>query len=255
MAFDIDIPASVARLLGQVRPSVADAIRERLQALAAAAEDWPAGDPRWRALAQPAGPLLRFYVDGHCVSAQLHPRRRSLEVHQVGRVQVDLAHAATPPTSGAAPTPASLSGLRVGILEDQQAFRESLVSLLEDAQAQVMVSTADMASFLEQVEQEPVQVAIIDLRLGAAGGGAATQGLEALRVLRERSPAVHCLVLSSYQEARVVERCFAAGASGYLSKLSVSVRETLRAVAAVSRGERVVSPDGLLPPDHPARFA
>ena len=255
MAFDIDIPASVTRLLEQLRPSVADAIRERLASLARAAEDWPVGDPRWRTLAHASGPRLRFDVEGHCVSASLLPGRRTLEVHQLGRVVVHLPRPATAPLPDAAARATGLTGLRVGILEDQQAYRESLVSLLEFAGAQVVVRAAGVTPFLEQVEQHPIEVALIDLCLGRGARAATTQGLEVVRVLRERSPGVRCLVLSSFHDPHVVERCFAAGAHGYVSKLSVSIRETLRAVESIARGERVVFPDGLLPPGSPARPA
>lgn len=255
MAFDIDIPASVARLLEQLRPSVAAGIRERLASLASAAEDWPVSDPRWRTLAHASGPLLRFDVEGHCVSASLLPGQRTLAVRQLGRVVVHLPRPARAPLPVAAPRATGITGLRVGILEDQQAFRESMVSLLEFAGAQVVVRAAGVPRFLEQVEQHPIEVALIDLCLGRGDRAATTQGLDVVRELRERSPGVRCLVLSSFHDAQVVERCFAAGAHGYVSKLSVGIRETLRAVEAVSRGERVVCPDGLLPPGSPARPA
>ncbi|AFE08564.1 response regulator [Corallococcus coralloides DSM 2259] len=130
--------------------------------------------------------------------------------------------------------------IRVALLEDQQVFRESLVALLESAGMKVVARCAETSSFLSNVRAAAPDVAVVDLRLEHVGREGAEDGLNALKYLHDFHPQVRALVLSGHREPDVVERCFQAGAAGYLCKLNVGVDDVVRAVGRVARGERLL---------------
>lgn len=133
--------------------------------------------------------------------------------------------------------------IRIGILEDQQVFRESLVAIFEGAGMDVVAKGSEVEGFLAQLEGQPPDVALVDLRLERMDGGEVGSGLRVVETLRERHPRTRALVLSAHRDPSVLTRCFRAGASGYLCKLNVSCADLLSAVESVARGERLVPPD------------
>lgn len=135
------------------------------------------------------------------------------------------------------------SGIRVGILEDQQIFRETLVSMFESAGMQVVARAANVPSFLAQVDEAKPDVAVVDVRLESPDSQEVGDGLQVVELLRERHPNVRSLVLTSYRDLSLVERCFQAGAAGYLCKLTVSCSELVSAVERVAQGEWLVPPE------------
>jgi two-component system, NarL family, nitrate/nitrite response regulator NarL len=133
--------------------------------------------------------------------------------------------------------------IRVGILEDQQVFLESLVMLFESSGFQVVSCCTDVDEFLAHTRQQPPDVALVDLRLERSGREGSSDGFRAIELLHDFYPSVRPLVLSAYQDMELVERCFRAGAAGYLCKLNVGCAALVEAVERVARGERLVPPD------------
>jgi two-component system invasion response regulator UvrY len=66
-------------------------------------------------------------------------------------------------------------------------------------------------------------------------------GLDVLREIRRRKPALPVLVLSMHSEEQFAIRAIKAGASGYLSK-SNALTEVVRAIRKVLSGKKYVSP-------------
>ena len=130
--------------------------------------------------------------------------------------------------------------IRVGILEDQQVFRESLVMLLKGAGMEVVANARDVNGFLDQILLSAPDVVLVDLRLENPQSKEVSSGLQLVEELRKRHPQTRTLVLSAYQERALMERCLRAGASGYLCKLDVGVHALVSAVERVVRGERVI---------------
>jgi two-component system, NarL family, nitrate/nitrite response regulator NarL len=135
--------------------------------------------------------------------------------------------------------------IRVALLEDQQIFRETLVSLLEGAGMRVVARCAETGSFLSNLRAAAPDVAVVDLRLEQVGRQGVENGMDALKYLHDFHPKVRALVLSGHQEPEVVERCFQAGAAGYLCKLTVGIDDVVRAVTRVAQGERLLPVDML----------
>lgn len=133
--------------------------------------------------------------------------------------------------------------IRVGILEDQQIFLESLVSILESSGIEVVARCSTVEQFLAQTRQHPPDVALVDLRLEHADGQQFTDGCRAVELLHDFHPNVRPLVLSANRNAEEVARCFRAGAAGYLCKQNVGCAELLEALERVAKGERLVPPE------------
>jgi DNA-binding NarL/FixJ family response regulator len=86
-------------------------------------------------------------------------------------------------------------------------------------------------------------VALVDLRLEHPDSQEVSSGFRAVEMLHDFHPQVKPLVLSANRDPLEVERCFRAGAVGYLCKQNVSCAELLEAVERVARGERLVPPE------------
>jgi two-component system nitrate/nitrite response regulator NarL len=133
--------------------------------------------------------------------------------------------------------------IRVGILEDQQIMLESLVSIFESSGIEVVARATSVEDFLLRTRQTPPDVAVVDLRLERMDSHEVADGYRAVELLHDFQPKVRPLVLSANRDPMEVERCFRAGAVGYLCKHNVSCATLLDAVERVARGERLVPPE------------
>ncbi|MDY7225843.1 response regulator transcription factor [Hyalangium rubrum] len=131
----------------------------------------------------------------------------------------------------------------MGILEDQQVFMESLVSVFESAGMEVVARCSNVEDFLSSTQKHPPDVALVDLRLEHRERDVVGDGCRAVELLHDFHPNVRPLVLSANRDAQLIERCFRAGAAGYLCKLNVGCSAVLEAVQRVARGERLAPPD------------
>jgi DNA-binding NarL/FixJ family response regulator len=132
--------------------------------------------------------------------------------------------------------------IRVGILEDQQVFMDSLKSVLESSGMEVVARATSVEEFLARVQQLPPDVAVVDLRLERSETEV-DSGFRAVELLHDFHPNIRSLVLSANRGEDVVERCFRAGAAGYLCKMNVGCDEVVEAVTRVARGERLMPPE------------
>src|SRR4051794_6912246 len=99
------------------------------------------------------------------------------------------------------------SPLRVGILEDQQIFLESLVSLFELSGIKVTARSSTVEDFLARMRHQPTDVALVDLRLEHRDNADISDGIRAVELLHDFYPQVRPLVLSGNRDAGQVERC------------------------------------------------
>jgi DNA-binding NarL/FixJ family response regulator len=132
--------------------------------------------------------------------------------------------------------------LRVAVADDAVLFREGLARLLADAGFEVTATVGDADALLRQVDAEPPDVAVVDIRMPPTH---TTEGLEAARTLRARHPAVGVLVLSAHVETAYALQLVESGATGagYLLKERVTdLDELTDAVRRVAAGGLVVDP-------------
>src|SRR5205809_5662368 len=132
--------------------------------------------------------------------------------------------------------------MRVAIAEDSVLLREGVVRLLDEAGMDVVAQCCDADELLSKVNTDPVDVAIVDIRLPPTHSD---EGLRAALDIRGRHPQVGVLVLSQYVEVGLAMKLLADSAEGvgYLLKDRISdVRDFLAAVRRVADGGSAVDP-------------
>jgi len=126
---------------------------------------------------------------------------------------------------------------KVLLVDDHAIVREGYRGLLEDeASISVVGEAGNAAQAYEQARSLEPDVVVMDIALPGVSGIEATR-----RMLRDQPP-LRILIFSMYDDAIYARRALEAGALGYLSKASAP-EVLVRAIYAVSRGERYVSPD------------
>jgi len=132
--------------------------------------------------------------------------------------------------------------VRVAIAEDSVLLREGLARLLEDADFDVVGSSADADDLLLKVRSYVPDVAIVAIRLPPTH---TDEGLRAALEIREQHPGVAVLVLSQYVEVGLALELLADSAEGvgYLLKDRIGdVDDFLGAVRRVAGGGSAVDP-------------
>ena len=132
--------------------------------------------------------------------------------------------------------------MRVVIAEDSVLLQEGLNLLLSTAGFEVIAAVGTPEEFLDAVERQPPDVAVVDIRMPPTFRD---EGLRAALTARRRHPGLPVLVLSQY-----VERSYAAelladgqGAIGYLLKDRVSrIDAFLDALSRVAAGGTAMDP-------------
>ena len=135
---------------------------------------------------------------------------------------------------GAARGVPSVSEIRVMLMDDHSVVREGLRALLEGEPDVTVVAEAATVAEAVELDVEP-DVVVADLILPDG------RGEEVVRRLVERYGSVGILVLTMIDNPTDVQRCFAAGARGYLPK-EAAASELVDAVRKVAAGEEYLQP-------------
>ena len=132
--------------------------------------------------------------------------------------------------------------MRVVVAEDVVLLREGIVRVLRDGGFDVVGAVGDATALLDLVDREPVDIAIVDIRMPPTH---TDEGLTAAEALLGRDPAVPVVVLSQAVEAAHAVRLLGDGRGGvgYLLKERVAAMDDLfEAIERVARGGTVVDP-------------
>lgn len=104
-------------------------------------------------------------------------------------------------------------GLRVALIDDHQAFRERLRSLLvEDPNIEIVAEAGSGQEILELARTIAMDMACMDISMPGMNG------IEATRRLLAIQPGVGVIGLSAYADPHYVEAMLEAGAAGYFTK-------------------------------------
>lgn len=126
---------------------------------------------------------------------------------------------------------------KILLVDDHAIVREGYRRLLEDeASIRVVGEASNAAQACEQARSLVPDVVVMDIALPGVSG------IEATRRMLKDQPQLRILMFSMYDDAIYARRALEAGALGYLSKAGAP-EVLVRAIYAVSRGERYVSPD------------
>ena len=152
----------------------------------------------------------------------------------------------------AAATGGAAAQREVLIADDHPLFRDALTRAVLGALPGAVVHGADsVPTLLTLIEAHPqAELLLMDLHMPGA------RGFSALAHIRGQHPELPIVVVSAHEEAAVVRRALAHGASGYLAK-SAAVEDIGAAVRAVLDGEvwvpvSVARAHGELKPDEAA---
>jgi len=127
--------------------------------------------------------------------------------------------------------------IRVGIIEDQNETREGLSFLINSAprfECRHVYSSMELA--LAGIGTNPPRVALVDIGLPGMSG------IEGVRILRERYPAIASVILTVYKDDDRIFQAMCAGACGYLLKKTPSER-LIEAVKEIAEGGAAMSPE------------
>ena len=124
-----------------------------------------------------------------------------------------------------------MTPVRIVLADDQALFREGLRTLLSTRpDIEIVGEAANGLEVVELVEQLQPSVVLMDLRMPLM------DGIQATARLREASPDVAVLALTTFDDDGNLFGALRAGASGYLLK-DVSLETLVAAIHAAAHGE------------------
>jgi DNA-binding NarL/FixJ family response regulator len=125
--------------------------------------------------------------------------------------------------------------LRVVIADDHPLYRKGLGRFLAEAGIEVVGEAPNGTAAIEVTQQTAPDVVVMDLQMPGI------PGVEATRILRERSPATRVLVVTASELEEDLTTAILAGATGYIVKGS-QVDEVVAGIRAAAAGECLISP-------------
>lgn len=103
--------------------------------------------------------------------------------------------------------------IKIAIVEDEEAIRNSLMVLLNNCDDIDLVDTfSDGETAVQFLSAHKVDVALFDINLPGISG------IEAIARLKARQPEMQFMVLSSYDDPDYIFKALRAGATGYILK-------------------------------------
>ncbi len=118
-------------------------------------------------------------------------------------------------------------GISVLIVDDHAIVRSGLRSMLEGSEVEIVGEATDANGAVEQTVALTPDVVLLDIRMHK------TDGLQALKMIREQSPDTRVMILSTYDNPTYVARSVALGAKDYVLKGS-SKEELLARIRQVA---------------------
>ena len=127
--------------------------------------------------------------------------------------------------------------IRVLVVDDHQVVRRGLRTFLEvQDDIEVVGEAADGAEGVESAERLRPDVILLDVKMPGV------DGIEALRMLRERGNPARVLVVTSFTEKSTIVPAMRAGAAGYVYK-DVDPQALASAIRAVHGGHVLLQPE------------
>lgn len=125
--------------------------------------------------------------------------------------------------------------IKVSIVEDDEGVRESLATLINDAEGfQCVSSHATAEDALQHIPEKKPDVVLMDINLPNMSG------IDCVRKLKETAPQTQIMMLTMYEDPDQIFNSLAAGASGYLLKRTPHAK-LLDAIQEVQRGASPMS--------------
>lgn len=126
--------------------------------------------------------------------------------------------------------------MKVIIIDDHALFRDGLKGLLEQRGIEVAGVTADGREGIEIAKLQGPDIVLLDLRMPNMNG------LDVLARLKEETPGIPVVMLTTSNDEADLIRCLRAGATGYLLK-DMEPDELVGALHDIEQGKSVVARD------------
>lgn len=126
---------------------------------------------------------------------------------------------------------------RIILVDDHQMVRQGLIFFLSTQPGIAVVGEADTGEeAVRLVDELQPDIVLMDIVLPGISG------IDALRTIREKHPAIEVIMLSSFVDDEKVEQAIQLGAAGYLMK-DIDPGELAEAIRATLRGEMYLHPE------------
>ena len=124
---------------------------------------------------------------------------------------------------------------KVLIVDDHPILRQGIAQLIQrEEDLEICGEAEDAQAALKLIEELKPDVAVVDISLRDSSG------IDLIKDMKIRCPSVPVLVLSMHNESFYAERCFRAGARGYVTKGEPSAK-VIEGIRQVLSGEVYVS--------------
>lgn len=126
----------------------------------------------------------------------------------------------------------------IAIVDDHPMILNGLISYLKPASFVTSIKGfLNVTDFKQCIEQYPIDIAILDMRLHNQDGG-----LELASYLKKEFPQMKILIYTAHLNSSYIMECIGIGVNAYICKDS-PVQEIKYAIAAIKRGENYYSDD------------
>ena len=127
--------------------------------------------------------------------------------------------------------------IHIMLVDDHAVVRSGLKAfLLIQKDFELVAEATDGVEAVQLCERLQPDVILMDLLMPNMDGATAT------RIICEKYPNIHVLVLTSFKEEKLIHDALKAGALGYLQK-NVSATELSKAIRMVHQGQPMLSPE------------
>jgi DNA-binding NarL/FixJ family response regulator len=131
------------------------------------------------------------------------------------------------------------AALRLALADDQALVRRGLRALLEGLGGlEVAIEAEDGAALLAAMQQTRVDVLVTDVRMPRHSG------IEVVRALRARGDYTPAILLTTFDDAALLQGAVQAGAQGFLLK-DAAPEELKAAILRVAAGDTLLAPQSL----------
>lgn len=119
--------------------------------------------------------------------------------------------------------------MRILIVDDEILVRIGLKTIIpmDSEEFQVIGEAANGVEALSILEQQPCEIVLTDIRMPEM------DGLALLKIIRERWPAMKCLILSNHSDFTYVQQALRLGATEYITKLEINPSELKQKLRAI----------------------